>query len=323
MIGRRHTLLALGATLALPGAGRAQAYPSKPLRFVVPYPAGGGADSLARLIALKLGESLQQNVVVENKPGANGSLGAREGAAAAPDGHTLVLVTDGLYSIFPHLLPVGASNPMTSLTPVIHLVDAPLVLAARPGLGVTNVAELIALAKNKPGELTYAANNTTSTHYLAMAVFQKMAGIQMRHIPFAGAGASLPQLIGGQLDLIAAQPNAALAAATSRGVHYLAVSTATRYAGLPDVPTIAETVKGYDEPVAMGLMVTKGTPASAVTTLNRAVHAILLDSRVRQTLLETSGATPTGGTVEQFQQLIDRQFTARGVLIKELNIGKD
>jgi len=318
-ITRRTLLAAAGLAAALPVA--AQDFPSKPIRIVVPYPAGGGADALARTVGKRLGEELKQSVVVENKPGANGFIGAREVAGAAPDGHSLVIVTDGLYSIAPWLLPPGQKDPLADLQAVIHLVDAPLVIAARPGLGVDNLQQLIALAKSKPDELTFAANNTTSTHYLATQVMMKQAGIRMRHIAYAGAGQSVPDLIGGRLDLLVGAPTAVDPAVKSgKGVKYIAVTSKERFPGLPGVPSISETLPGYDQPAAMGLMVTKGTPAPAVAVLNRTIQKILGEPEVRKVLVDVVGGIPVGGSVEFFGELMARQRAARGPLLQELGL---
>jgi len=227
----------------------------------VPYPVGGGADALARSVGKRLSEELKTSVVVENKPGANGFIGAREVGSAMPDGHSMVVVTDGLYSIAPYLLPAGTKDPLQDLVPVIQLVDNPLVIVARPGLGVDNIAQLIELAKRKPDELTFAANNTTSTHYLATQVLMKQAGIRMQHIVYAGAGQSIPDLIGGRFDLLVGSPTAVDPAVKSgRGVKYIAVTSKERFPTLPEVQSVSETLPGYDQPAAMGLMATKGTP---------------------------------------------------------------
>lgn len=315
-------LLLGAAALALTASAVAQPdYPSKPIRIVVPYPAGGGADALGRTIGKRLGEELKQSVVVENKPGANGFIGARDVGSAAPDGHSLVIVTDGLYSIAPWLLPPGQKDPLADLAPVIQLVDNPLVIVARPGLGVDNVQQLIALAKSKPDELTFAANNTTSTHYLATQVLMKQAGIKMRHIPYAGAGQSVPDLVGGRFDILVGSPTAVDPAVKSgKGVKYIAVTSKARFPALPNVPAVGETLPGYDQPAAMGLMVTKGTPAATVALLNRTIQKILAEPEVKKTMVEVVGGIPVGGSVEFFGDLVARQRAARGPLLQELGL---
>lgn len=325
-MNQRRTIVAALAACAIAAlsplkAFSADTFPSKPIRLVVPYPPGGGADVLGRMIARRLGEAVNQAIVVENRPGANGLLGAREAAKAPPDGYTLVLVTDGMYAISPHLLPPSTKDPMKDLVPVILLAEAPLVIATRPGLGIDNMAQLIAAAKKDPGKLTFGANNTTSAHYMAAAVLQKMAGIEMRHIPFSGTAAALPNLQGGHIDLLVGQKAAMDSAMQSgQGVKYIAVSTAQRFPLLPDVPAIGETLQGYNEPVAMGLMTTAGTPPATIERLNQLVNSILQDKQVRKILLEQSGATPSGGTASQFRQLIDRQLASRGQLIQALGL---
>lgn len=322
---RRLLLAGAAAGLCLPAAaqGDAAGYPSRPIRIVVPYPTGGAADALARTIGRRLGEELRQSVVIENKPGANGFIGARDVAAAQPDGHALVIVTDGLYSIAPWLLPPGSKDWMQDLAPVIHLTDNPLVIVARPGLNVDNVQQLIALAKSKPDELSFAANNTTSTHYLATQVLMKQAGIKMRHVPYAGAGQSVPDLVGGRLDLLVGSPTAVdPAVKTGRGVKYIAVTGRQRFPALPDVPTVAETLPGYDQPAAMGLMTTKGTPAPVIALLNRTIDRILTEPEVKKVLLEIVGGTPVGGSPEFFRDLMARQHAARGPLLQELGLLK-
>lgn len=323
LITRRTALGAMAVAVgAMAAPLRAQpAYPTKIIRIVVPYPAGGGADALARTIGRRLGEELKQTVVIENKAGANGYIGVREATSAAPDGHTMVIVTDGLYSIAPHLLAPGAKDPLKDLAPVIQLVDNPLVIVARPGLGVENVAQLVALAKQKPGELTYAANNTTSTHFLATQVLMKQSGISMRHIPYAGAGQSVPDLVGGQLDLLVGSPTAVEPAVKAgRGVKYIGVTSRERFPGLPNVPPVGDTLPGFDQPAAMGLMITKGTPASTVALLNRTIQKILEEPEVRKIMIDVVGGIPVGGSPEAFQDLMNKQVAARAPLIKELGL---
>lgn len=314
--------LLLGAASLAPAFAAQSDYPSRALRLIVPYPAGGGADLLGRMVAHGMGQELGQNVVVENRPGANGSLGARDVINAPADGYSMVLVTDGMYSIFPHFIPEGTTDPMLSLAPLVHLVDAPLVLVARPGLPANNLAELLELAKKEPGKLTYGANNTTSTHYFATVVLQHMTGTELTHVPFGGTAAALPLLASGQIDLLVGQITGIKSEVESgRGAKYIAVSTAKRFPLLPDVPSIAETVPGYDEPVALGLMVHADTPPAIVAKLNAAVNQALQDERLRKTVLEQSGGTVVGGTPEAFGELITRQREARARTIAQGGVG--
>lgn len=322
-LSRRLLLAAATLCISLSAAGQSD-YPRRPIRIVVPYPAGGGADALARTIGKRLGEELKQTVVVENKPGANGFIGAHEVSNAPPDGHSLVIVTDGLYSIAPWLLPAGQKDPLANLAPVIQLVDLPLVIVARPGLGVDNIQQLIALAKSKPDDdLTFAANNVTSTHYLATQVLMKDAGIKMRHIPYAGAGQSVPDLLAGRFDILVSSPTAVEPAVKSgKGVNYLAVTSRERFSALPNVPTVGETLPGYDQPAAMGLMVTKGTPAPVIALINRTIQKILVEPEVTKTLTDVVGGIAVGGSVEFFHDLMARQRAARRPLLLELGLIK-
>jgi len=316
--------LVLGLTVSSPANATQSDYPNRTLRLVIPYTAGGGGDALGRLIAHRLGQKLGQNVVVENRPGANGLLGAREVVNAAPDGYTLLLVTDGMYSIAPHFVPPGATDPMVSLAPLAHLANTPLLVAARPGLPATNMAELLELAKQEPGKLTFGALNTTSTHYFSAMVLQHMTGTELTHVPFAGTAAAIPLLVSGQLDLLVGQTAALQSVAdTNRGVKYLAVSTRDRFPALPDVPSISETVPGYDETAALGLMVHTDTPAGIVSRLNAAVNEVLQDEQVQKTILEQIGGVVTGGTAEEFGQLIARQREARARTIASGGFGSE
>lgn len=320
MLRFQRWMIWVATAVLLAGAGAPawaqDTYPERPMRLIVPYPAGGGADLLARIVGKALTASLGQSVVVENRPGANGAVGAREAASLPADGYTMLLVTDGLYSVFPHFLPPGTDNPLDSLRPLIHLVDSPLVIAARPGLPARDLKEFIALAKASPGAFTFGANNTMSTHYFAAVVLQQEAGIELMHVPFSGTAAALPLLSSGQIDLLLGQITGIKADVESgRGSSYLAVTTAERFSLLPDVPSVAETIPGYHEPVALGLMVHADTPPARVARLNAAVNQALGQEDVRRIALEQTGGTVTGGTPEAFGALITRQLAARAATI--------
>ncbi|UUX93990.1 Bug family tripartite tricarboxylate transporter substrate binding protein [Aquabacterium sp. J223] len=313
---RRHWFVGTAAMgLAWSGTSRSQ---GKPLRIVVPYPPGGSADLLARLIAKPLGDVLGVSTVVDNRPGANGAIGARDAAQSPPDGSTLVIVTDGMYSILPHMLPPGGKDHIRDLAPVTHLMETPLIIAVRPDLGVADLPELVRLAKARPEQLTFAANNTSSTHFIAFETLKKQAGIRVRHIPYSGSGPALLALLGGQVDIMVG--TAQMKPQADGKVVYIAVTSRRRYPLLPQVPTVGETYPGFDQPAALGLMTARGTPPEVIARLGSAINKVLHDPANARSLMETGAGVVTGGEAAEFGALIERQRAARADLIKELNI---
>jgi tripartite-type tricarboxylate transporter receptor subunit TctC len=297
-------LLAIPALLS--GPAYAQSYPSKPLRIIVASTPGGGADFVARLIAPKLTEAFGQQTLVENRPGAGSTLGYELGMRSAPDGYTLTLITPS-YSINPSLYPLKF-DALADYTPIVMIAKGPLVAVVHPSLPVRTVRDLITFAKGKPGAVTYGSTGQGAIIHLATALFENMAAIRMTHIPYKGGGPALVDVIAGNIYLTFATPQTGLRQAKAGRVRPLAVTSATRLAAAPDVPTIAESgVPGYEVVNWQALIGPKGIPRPVVERLNAAVNQAVR-SREMEDKLQADGVSPAGGTPEQLHEQIRREI---------------
>ena len=268
------TLLAAGA-LALPTRSSAQAaYPSKPIKFIVPYSAGGLPDTVARIFAQRLGDRLGQSVVVDNKPGANGVVAAQVLASSPADGYTF-LVTDGsMFSINPAIYKNLSYDFKRDFMPVSLAARAPLYLAVHPKTGVNTLQEFVALAKAKPGTLNYGSSGIGSSHHLTMEAMKAALGIEVTHVPFKGSAQSVPALIGGQVEVaFSARPSLAGFVKDNR-IKLLATNASTRSATEPNVPTIAEIIPGFDFAVIVGVLAATGTPLAAIERISAEIEKI-------------------------------------------------
>lgn len=300
-------LLVFFAVLLLTaGNALAQTYPLKPLRVIVSTAAGGGSDFIARLLAQKLTESLGQQVIVENRPGAGSTLGVEAGLRAAPDGYTLNLITPS-YSINPSLYPLKF-DPINDFTPVIPVARGPLVASVHPSLPVKNLRELIGLAKARPGQIVYGSAGQGTIVHLANALFLHGAGISMVHVPYKGGAPAMTDLIAGQISLVFATPQVGLAQAKAGRIRALAVTTRERIAAEPNIPTIAEAgVPGYDVSNWHGLIGPKGLPRAVVDRLNSEVGKVLRGKDMEERL-RNDGVSPTGGAPEALLEQIRREI---------------
>jgi tripartite-type tricarboxylate transporter receptor subunit TctC len=305
---RRIFLLAAGllaaSTLVLPTLARAQgAYPNRPIKFVVPYAAGGLPDTVARIFAQRLGDRLGQSVVVDNRPGANGVVAAQAIATAAKDGYTF-LVTDGsMFSINPAIYKNLGYDYKRDFMPVSLAARAPLYLAVNPKVPVNNFAEFVALAKAKPGTLNYGSSGIGSTHHLTMEALKAALNLQITHIPFKGTGQSVPALIGGQVDvLFSALPSLAGFVKTGQ-VKLLANNAATRSSQEPNVPAVAETIAGFEFAPVVGILAGAGTPASAIERIAAEMALIAKMPEVIQTLTN-AGIEPIGSGPAEYNKAI-------------------
>ena len=311
-------LVLTAATLALAAAASAQNYPVKPVRIIAPFAPGGGTDFIARVAAQKLTESLGQQVIVDNRPGAGGSLGAELGAKAAPDGYTFTLIA-GSYAVNPSLYKLNFDS-VNDITPVIQLSQGPFLIVAHPSLPVRNVKELIALAKSKPGNLNYASSGMGSIVHLATELFADMAGIKMVHIPYKGTGPAITDTIGGQTQLLWGSIAATLPQVKSKRLRPIAVSTAKRVEAAPDVPTVMESgLKGYDVILWHGLVAPKGLPKPILDRVNGDLNKIL-QNKDMQEKLATDGVTAAGGTPDAFGALIKRDIDVWRRIVQKANV---
>ena len=298
----RFSLAAAAALLIMPCNAIGQSYPQRPLRMIVPFAPGGGTDILARIAAGKLTESTGQQVIVDNRPGAGGNVGTELAARATPDGYTLLMVSAS-YAVNAVVYKL-ALDPVKDLSPVIQVASVPFVLLAHPSVPVSNIKELLALAKAQPGKLTYASSGTGSSPHLAGELLSMMTGTRMVHVPYKGGGPALRDLMGGQVQLLYVTVVAALPYIEAGKLKALGVASLHRSSALPAVATIAESgVPGYDVTNWFGLLVPAGTPASIVTLLNTEVRRQMNtpDAKAR---LASQGADPASGSPQDFGRLI-------------------
>lgn len=277
------------------------AFPSKPVRFIVGQAPGGATDLIARLLTGKMSEALGQSMIVDNRTGAAGSIGAALVAKSAPDGYTLLLVSSS-YSINPSLYKSLPFDPLKDLAPVILLAESPFLLVVHPSLPVRSVIELVNLARSRPDMLNYASGGTGSSGHLAGELFKGAAGIKLAHVPYKGAGPALADTIGGQTQLIFASMISSLQHVRSGRLRALAVTSVKRSSAMPDLPTVAEAgVRNYSTTSWYGVLAPAGTGASIIHRLNTELQKSVMHPDIRQKLL-ADGAEPAGGPPEVFQK---------------------
>ncbi|MSQ62616.1 MAG: tripartite tricarboxylate transporter substrate binding protein [Betaproteobacteria bacterium] len=290
--------------LALPAL--AQPYPAKPVRIIVPFAPGGGSDFIARFMAQRLTESLGSQVIVENKPGAGGVLGIEQGIKAPADGYTLTLIASS-YTVNPSIYKLNF-DPVSDITPIIQISQGPLLVVVNPALPVKSIKELIALAKSKPGEVTFASSGQGSVIHLATELFGTMAKVKMNHIPYKGTGPALTDTLAGQTNVFFSSTANAMPHVKAGKLRAVAVTTAKRIPALPEVPTVAESgVPGYDVVLWHGLIGPKGLPRAVVDRINGDVtKSLKLKETAEQ--LQNDGVAPAGGTPEQFAAQIRKEI---------------
>ena len=324
---RRTALLAgAGCALSLALPARAQAFPSKPLRIVVPFTPGGSSDVLARAIGLELGKAFNQPVVIDNAPGAGGSLGADRVAKAPADGYTLLMGHIGTLAINPSLYPKLGYDPQRSFAPVAWIARVPNVLVVNTSLPVQNLKELIAMAKAKPGQLAYGSGGNGSAAHTTMEYLKMQTESSFLHIPYRGTAPSVTDLLAGMVQVLFTGIPALLPHIKAGKMRALAVSSPKRLALLPDVPTVAESgvagTKGFEADQWYGLVAPAGTPTEVVELLNQQVNKALASEEVR-TRLAAEGAQATPATPQAFTQLIAREIPRWQRVIKSARITLD
>ncbi len=311
--------IAFGALAA--GFAHAQAYPNKPIKIVAPFAPGGGTDFIARLIAQKLTEKLGVQVVVENKPGAGGNLGAEQAVRLPADGYTLLLVA-GSYTVNPSLYKL-TFDPVSDITPIIQLSEGPFIVAVHPSVPVKTLKELIDLVKKQPDRLSYASAGSGSITHLASAMFVDMAKLQIVHIPYKGTGPALNDAIAGNVQVLFGSPSTTIPHIKSGRLRALAVTTTKRIGAAPDVPTMAESgLPGYEVVLWHGLVGPKGLPRAIVERINTEANQILKVKEM-DTLLATDGVAPAGGTPEQFAATIKSDIERWGKVVKQAGVKVD
>lgn len=283
-VQRRHAVVSIVGLLfaaALPLAHAVDAFPDRPVRLIVPFPPGGGTDILARPMAQKLGDLWKQPVVVDNRPGAGGSVGSEQGAHAAADGLILVLGTVGTHAINQSLYPKLQFDALRDTSAVTIVANTPNVLVVHPSVKANSVSELIALAKAEPGKLNYASPGNGTPPHLAAEILKSMAGgLQITHVPYRGSGPALTDLLAGQVQMMIANAPAVLPYIRSGKLRALGSSSATRPSSLGDLPTIGETLRGYEADTWYGLFVPAGTPLDRIAKLRNDVAKVLHDPEI-------------------------------------------
>ncbi len=304
---------------ALAGAAQAQAYPSRPVKIIVPFAAGGPADNYARFLALRLQEALGQPFVVDDRPGAGSLIGTDIVAKAAPDGYTLLLMSN-THTVNETLIPNKSFVLMRDFTPVAPINYSDLVLVAHPALAVSNLQDLLKLAKARPGKLNYASSGLGTPYHMAGELFKSMAGVYLVHIPYRGSSGARTDVIGGQVDLMFDAVTTMAEQVRSGKVKALATTGAQRSTVLPDVPTVGEAgVPNYEATIWLGLLAPKGTPRAVVERLNEAISKITSQPAVRQEW-GRQGATPMVMTPAAFDKYIQGDIAKWAHVIKSANI---
>jgi tripartite-type tricarboxylate transporter receptor subunit TctC len=292
------------------GAALAQPFPSKAVRIVVPFPPGGGADALARLMAPKLIETWKQPVIVENKPGASGHIGADAVANAAADGYTLLMSSTASLT----------EKNVDQFAPVTLVSASPYVVTINPRIGAATIEDLIASAKASPGKLSYGSSGTGAASHLSAELFKSMAQIDLLHVPYKGTGQALTDLLAGQVDLMFAPAQTVMSHVKAGKLKALASTGAKRPATLPELPTVAESgLPGYEAVGWFGLLAPVATPKAVVDQLSRDANAVLADRAVREKM-EAMGAEPAGNTPGEFARFIRGDQAKWSKLMREQGI---
>ena len=312
---RCDVLFVLVIALIAISAAHAQQYPAKPLRLVVPFPPGGGTDTLARVYGQKLGESLGQQVLIDNRPGGGTNIGAEIAAKAPPDGYT-ALMGNIAHAINVTLYKKLSYDLVKDFAPVTLLASTPNILVVHPSIPVKSVKELIALAKSRPGQLDYASSGSGSSSHLAAELFDSMAGVRMTHIPYKGGGPAVVALVGGQVSVGFATTPSVIAHIKSGKIRGLAVTTAQRSPSTPDLPTMSEAgVSGYEAGTWYGLLVPTGTSRDIVMRLHDESIKLLKQPDVKERL-DTAGFELIGNSPEQFATFIRSEIAKWAKVIK-------
>ena len=294
--------LSTGLGLA-PASGWAQAYPNKPIRLIVPFPAGGATDILARALSQKFGEKIGQSVVVENRPGAGGTIGADAASKAAPDGYTLLLATSSTHSIGPAINPKIPYNAEADFTPLAYVASSPNIVVVPNTLPVKSMRELIAYARKNPGKLNYASSGNGTIVHLTTEYFKAQSDTFILHIPYRGTALAIPDLVSGKVDVLFDSFVTGMPHVKDGKLRALAVTSARRSVLAPDLPTVAETLPGFDSITWFGLYGPKGMPPELAGKVNQAVNAALADADVKERFARL-GAEPAGGSSQAFAAMV-------------------
>jgi tripartite-type tricarboxylate transporter receptor subunit TctC len=296
-------------------------YPTKPVHIVVPYAAGGAVDAFARVLTQQLSEMWGQQVVVDNRPGASTMIGAEQVAKSPPDGYTLLLTAELTLVIVPHLYEKIPYDPLRDFAPVVALVSATQALVANPSLPVKTVKDLVALAKAKPGQLTFGSFGNGSTGHLNMEVLQAMTGARFNHIPYNGAGPAMNDVIGGHIDFMLAALSIVKGNVQAGKLHMICVGSNHRSSEFPDVPTLSESgAPGFEAKSWFGLVAPAGTPPDVIKKINRDVTRVISDRAFAEKYLAAQGLESITDTPEQFAAFVRAETVRWGKIVKDADV---
>ena len=305
---------------ALAGTAWAQPYPSRPVRIIVPFVPGGNVDITARTVAPALGDALGQPVVVENRPGAAGMVGAQAMMSSPADGYTLMMGSNSSLAVAPNLYPSWPYDPVKGIAPISNLAITPFVLVVKLGLPAQSLAEFVKLAKEKPGQLSMASGGNGSSNHLVGELFQMMTGLKLSHVPYKGTGAALVDLAGGQVDLLFDQASSTVPNVRGGKIRALAVASSSRQSALPDTPTFAEAgLRDFEIDNFTGLVGPAGMPADAVAKVHAAAVKALATPQVKERFASL-GVQPVGDTPEQFGAVIREDLARWSRVIKSAGV---
>jgi len=319
MISNGFTILVAGLVFLGSAAATAQSYPSKPVRIIVPFPAAGGTDLMARTIADKLGTALGQQFLVDNRTGAGGTLGSDLVAKSAPDGYTLLVSSSSPMVIGPNLMQKPPYDPLRSFSSIIIISSAPNVLVIHPSLPVKNVQELITLARQRPGQLNYASNGAGTLSHLTGELFSQRTGIKMVHVPYRGAPPAVIDTVAGNVSLLfSAYPTVSVQVQSKR-LRALAVTGSKRAAVAPELPSIAETLPGFESSQWWGMFGPAGLPSEVVNRLNASAQQALTLADVRKRLA-ADAAEPVGGSAAEAEKFLKEDFEKWRKVIRDAGV---
>ncbi len=305
--------------IALAGhAAAQQAYPERSVRFIVPYPPGSGTDIVARMLGQRLAEGWGQQVVVDNRPGAGAIIGVDAVAKAAPDGYTIGIADNGPLAINPALYPKLPYNPVRDFAPITLVANLPFILVVHPSVPATSVAELLALAKNRPGQINYASVGNGSAVHLATELLKTRAAIDLVHVPYKGSAPALNGVLSGEASMMFVNLLSSMQLVKAGKLRALATATPRRLLAAPDLPTVAEAgVPGYEFQAWFGVVAPAGTPRAIVERLNQDLRRVIAMPEIRDRMINQGGLEPIGSTAESFAALIPGEIERWGKLVRE------
>jgi tripartite-type tricarboxylate transporter receptor subunit TctC len=323
LVTRVAAFAALAVCALMTGSVWAQGgYPAKPIRLIVPWPPGGGADVLTRMLTPRLIEGLAQQVIIDNRGGAAGNIGAELAAKAPPDGYTIVFAYSGTHSINPHIyskMPFRESD----FAPIVWLASVPQVVVVHPSLPVKTIKDLIALDRARPGQLSYGSSGNGAINHLAGELFNYMAKTKLVHVPYKGGGPAAVALISGEIGIIMGEPASLVGFIKAAKVRAVAVTTPKRALSFPELPTVAESgIPGYEVTSWNGMLAPARTPADVIARLNAEYNKIISESEMRKRMI-ANGYEPVGGPPEKFGEHIRAEIAKWGPVVKRANVRVD